>query len=266
MHYSLRFMHSTEPGNERKLEHKKLSYFLDQKILMNLFISQMTLKRIFLLILVIIFDAPSASPQVTISGTLLGVHGKPMELAHVLICQPPDYLPQKIIATDESGSYSFTVDSLGIWIFKFIGVHHREKNVAVFLNDQANIGLDVQLGSFTYVKDFDNVKVNSTLNNWNILSPCSMQKDSNGTYSAVLNTTSDTIEYQLMNVRYGGPYEGTQADRYAYRKSRGYVSIVGTQEKKATIVFDPKKLIEAQIPAQVHLICKDSRTIQFSCI
>jgi peroxiredoxin len=208
----------------------------------------------------------STLTQTTVTGKVTGSEGKPMLVATVILSQLPDLKPVESVGVSSKGEFEFTIDTNGIWMLQFTGVHHQEHDVALYVDRQKKVGLNVQLAAYDYLGSFDAVKVTGNFNNWYPLSASPMQKQSDGTYTAEIETKVDSLVYQLMYVRRGDACEGTQADRYASNASGSYNSIVAATHGKVRIVFDPRKLLRSDKPAKVSFSNSESTTSKFARI
>lgn len=222
--------------------------------------------RVQFFLFITLFSIATALAQTTATGKVTGSDGMPMSLATVILAQPPDFKPAKSLGVGKDGEFKITIDTKGIWMLRFTGVHHHERFVALYIDTQKTINLNVQLGTYDYLKDFDSVKVTGNFNKWYPLSAVSMQKQSDSTYAVEIETKTDSIVYQLMYVRSGDAIEGTRADKYAYNGSGSYNSIIATKGGKARIVFDPRKLFRSDKPAKVTFLIGDSITSKFASI
>ena len=81
-----------------------------------------------------------------------------------------------------------------------------------------------------------------------------MSKQTDGRYTAEIETKEDSVAYRLMYARDGNQVEGTQADRFSFTSPQGYNSIVAAQGGRVTIVFSPNLLDRSESPASVTFI------------
>ena len=56
-----------------------------------------------------------------------------------------------------------------------------------------------------------------------------MSKQTDGSYTAEIETKDDSVAYRLMYVRDGNQVEGTQADRFTFSSPSGYNSIIAAK-------------------------------------
>jgi peroxiredoxin len=217
-------------------------------------------------LLIALLSIASSLAQTTVTGKVTGSDGMPMSMATVILTQLPDFKPVKSVSVDKNGGFKITIATNGIWMLRFTGVHHREHFVALYIDKQKRIDLNLQLGTYDYLADFDSVKVTGNFNNWYPLSAVPMQKQPDGLYTAEIQTKADSVVYRLLYVRSGDAIEGTQADKYEYNGSGSYNSIIATKGGKARIVFDPRKLFRSGKPAEVTFLNGDSTSSKFARI
>jgi len=204
------------------------------------------------------------SAQTTVKGTVTGYDGKPMKMANVVLTELPDYVGVKSVIADSNGLFSITVDTAGIWMLRFSGVSHKSHVMALYVAEPETITVNIQLGTYDYVKDFSGAKVTGNFNNWYPLSAVPMQKQSDGTYVVEIETSLDSVIYQLKYVRDAGDIEGTQADKYVTNKSESYHSVVAVKNNKAKIIFDTQKLSPSNQLLKIAFVNTDSSAIKFS--
>ncbi|MGO9480758.1 MAG: thioredoxin-like domain-containing protein [Candidatus Kryptoniota bacterium] len=207
--------------------------------------------------------------QTTITGKITDQDGKPMPIANVVLKLSTDNTPLKVAKVDKEGQYSITIDSTGVWVLYFVGVYHEPQEVAVFSDKPAALKLNVKLSTYRYSDTLSQVKVVGNFNSWSSQTAVPMQKQSDGTFSAEVESKSDSVAYRLENVIQGDAIdgnlvEGTQADDFAYNDYSGYNSIVHAIAGSVKIVFDPSKLIKSSLPAEVTFADSASFDAQFA--
>ncbi len=212
-----------------------------------------TMRNPLLLIVVLLWVAPiacapkKASEGLTVHGRLLSSDGKPLRDAYVSLMGHGTRFRH---TTDAGGRFSFAVDTSGGYWLWLTGVH-RQTLLAPLLID-APISLEARLCAAEYLSGIDSVGVIGDFNDFsteNGVIP--MTARANGTFEAVIETSADSLRYQLVGVQVDRlPLEGTQADRYEFdwdrpllgHKSGKYLSIVAAGRGQTTIVFDPDDL------------------------
>ncbi len=201
--------------------------------------------------------------QTIVKGTLLGYDGKPMINANVVIKQPLDNAVFKSYDVGKDGKFKFKVDTTGIWILYFIGVNHTAYQTALYVDKPATLDLNVRLSTYEYLSDFSHAEIMGNFNNW--LAPnVKMEKNSDGTYSAEIDSKSDSVIYRLLNVAKGDAVEGTDASSYIYNDFEGYNSVILSKPGKVKIVFDPKKIVKSTRSNEATFSDSASLTVQFA--
>ncbi len=201
-----------------------------------------------------------ASAQTIVKGRVVGVDGEPMTGANVSLAPSDKAKSLKIVQADKNGKFTITIDSIGIWMLQFAGVGHQDYRIALYVDRSQTIEMAVNLESYRYLQDFSEARVVGDFNRWYVLSGVPLAKRVDGTYEAEIETNGDTVAYRLNGVRDGGPIEGTQADRYVYEDTNGYVSVLGVRPGKVKIVFDPSKFPRSRQKARVTFV-RASKTI-----
>lgn len=207
-----------------------------------------------LALLFLLIAAAGGSAQTVVTGKVLGAHGKPMIRANYFLRQPFDTATVRAGDVAKDGSFSLIVPSNGVWLLTLTGVHHAGHAVGLYIESRDPVEVNVRLTSYTYLKDFDDVRAFGSFNNWYNLTAVPLRKEAGGEYIAKIRTKAPSISYMLANVRYGGSVEGTQPAEYAYRWSQGYESIIPAKDGIATIVFNPDELVRSSEPAKVKFV------------
>ena len=182
------------------------------------------------------------SAHILVEGRLTGAEGKPMPLARVYLTYPSDNNPIKFVNTNKNGWYRIEIDSEGLWMLHFTGVFHHDYSVALYLNNKETIKLNVKLRAYNYFPKFNRVAVIGNFNNWSVPRAVPLKKELNGTYSAVIESKTDSVIYRLINIRTGGEVEGTNLDGFPAKGITGFNSFQFAHDGKAKIIFNPHKL------------------------
>ncbi len=201
--------------------------------------------------------------QTIVTGTLVGYDGKPMVNANVVLKQPLDDTVFKSFDVGKDGKFKFEVDTTGIWIIYFTGVNHRAYQTALYVDKPATLDVKVRLKTYEYLSDFSHAEIMGNFNNW--LAPdVKMEENSDGTYSAEIDSKSDSVIYRLLNVAKGDAVEGTDEDSYIYNGYEGYNSVILSKPGKVKIVFDPKKLVKSTRSSEATFSDSASLNVQFA--
>jgi len=205
-----------------------------------------------------------SNAQTIVKGTLVGYNGKPMVNASVALKQPLDITVIKSAAADKDGKFKIEVDSSGIWILYFTGVDHEPYQMALYVDKSSTVNVNVRLKTYGYLNDFSNAKVLGNFNGWLDSTAVPMTKNADGTYSAEVDSRSDTVIYRLQNVAKEDLVEGTQADAYAFNDYQGYNSLIFSKPGKVKITFDPNKLVTSSNPQEVKFARPSSFAARFA--
>jgi thiol-disulfide isomerase/thioredoxin len=166
-------------------------------------------------------------------------------------------------AADREGRFSFSVEKEGGYWLWLAGVHHKTLLIPILADgNQKMIDVTVRLATADYVVPLEKVYVIGDFNKFSTKSgSIEMQKQSDGTFAATVESQSDTLRYQLSGVQTGDfPICGTQADSFEPNKENPLIadhsflfdSVIKTGGKPVRIVFDPKKLPRSQADADIR--------------
>jgi thiol-disulfide isomerase/thioredoxin len=219
----------------------------------------------FLLVLLLSIITVSKA-QTIVSGTLLGSDDKPMINACVVLKQPIDNNVVKSVNADKGGNYKIGVDSTGLWMLYFVGVNHSTFQMALYIDTPETENINVRLKTHEYLNDFTDAAVMGSFNDWSNKTAVPLTKNPDGTYSAVVDSKSDTVAYRLLRIAKEAAVEGTEADRYEYNGNDGYNSVILSKPGKVKIVSDPAKLIKSSKPVELTFSDSSSLTTQFAII
>ncbi|MEK6565132.1 MAG: thioredoxin-like domain-containing protein, partial [Bacteroidota bacterium] len=97
-------------------------------------------------------------------------------------------------------------------------------------------------------------------NNFDFGSAKPMTKLENGTYQAEFETKAEKFKYQIWQAEATQrSVNGTQSEAFEYDNGGDYQSVVTPKDGKATIVFDPKRLVRNESKPQVRFTDGDKR-------
>lgn len=199
--------------------------------------------RLIVFLLTVLFTTLGIYAQTTITGKITGADGEPMPLANLFLTKPNEKDIFDSVTADKNGNYRMTIASTGIWTLRFAGVYHKDYTLSLYVEKPAGIALDVQLRSYDYLNDSIEAKVTGNFNIWYPPWAVPMIKQQDGTYSADIESKSDTIVYRLVGIASDGEVEGTEADKFIYNGNGGYNSVLFSKKRKVEITYDPQKLI-----------------------
>lgn len=220
--------------------------------------------RLFSFLFVSLLFINSSSARITVYGRVTGTDDRPMSVARVLLTYPSDDQPIRSVAVRKDGKFSIAIDSEGLWTLHFIGTFHHEYTIAIYVNSMKDIQIDVRLETYNYGTNFGRAAIIGNFNGWSVPRSIELLEDQDSTYSAVVDSKSDTIFYRLVNVSTGGEIEGTDADGFLPNGIEGYNSFLITKKGKVKIVFDPRKLARSSQPATFKIITADRIESRFA--
>jgi peroxiredoxin len=196
--------------------------------------------------LILFLFSTYSSAGTIVYGNVTGTEGKPMLLANVFLNRPNDDRIVKSLTIRKDGKFSMKIDSSGIWIVRFTGVYHRQYVIAIYIDTQKSINLNVKLEPYNYGDDFKRAMVIGNFNNWHFPSAIPLKENQDGTFSASIKSNYDTVVYRLINTGVRGQAEGTQATSFAYNGKGGYNTLLIGKKGKVKIVFDPRKIVQSE--------------------
>lgn len=180
-----------------------------------------------------------AVAQTAIHGKLLSVDGGIIPKTSISIHQdnPRDVFSEyEDIYDGADGAYRIEIHEPGIYNITFRGIYHRPLTMHFLIIDQPVIEMDVLLLP-TYCNDgryFSNeeylqwIRVVGNFNSYNYHTGKSFSKNHDGSISAFIPVTSDTVRYQIKGLGYGwsGPTPLPMADKYQIRDDRSFESVL----------------------------------------
>lgn len=216
----------------------------------------------------LLMTAAAAVPEQTtvhVEGTVRAADGTPMAGTYV----SPGGLGQRIrIVTDADGRFAFDFDQPGAYFCWFAAPWHMTATVPLLIPASGRLHVDVRLQTVDYAEPFDTVSVVGDFNDFDTeQGAVAMTPRGDGTFAATIETTADSLHYQLLGVQAGEhprtgrgyPLCGTQFDRLEFDFDRPllqnhggkYVAVVAARDGAAQIVFDPARLPRSGAPLDV---------------
>lgn len=210
--------------------------------------------KVYSFLLTLFFLFVNSYATITVHGRVTGTDDKPISVARVFLTYPSDNHPIKSVEVQKDGNYKIDIDCRGLWILHFIGIYHHVYQIAIYANDSKNIKLNVKLETYHYSNSFDGVKIIGNFNNWSVPRGIPMKKEKDGTYSAIVSSSFDTVFYRLVYVRTDGEVEGTDSEGYVPNGMDSYSSFLISNNGTVKIVFDPKKLVYSDKPENFKFV------------
>ncbi len=196
------------------------------------------------IILFFAFVLPHSAQTTVVKGKLLDLNGKPSKMAMIGIIQPYSQNAKEFVNCDAEGNYKLELKSPGVNTLLFSMPHHNGAKTIIINNKQKEVTVNVKLAAYSYKDNFDNASVAGDFNGFNISAPEKMTKQSDGTYTFEIKSENPKVKYQLCRITASErTVNGTDSGEFEPDSSGDYRSIIPVKDGKATVVFDPKKLI-----------------------
>src|SRR5437867_6857321 len=175
------------------------------------------------------------SSVTVISGRLLDADGKPMPIADVHLTPLDARGPVAEGKVGPDGSYALATTQTGAFLLRFTAVDHAGALVPLLLIGPATIKLDVQLPGYTYADTIDQVFAIGDWNHFDFGTGRRMIKQPDGRYTLDVETSDDTVAYQLLGVtKEKRSINGTSSDRFFYDGGGDYRSVLRVEKGKTT--------------------------------
>lgn len=199
----------------------------------------------FLLVGMVFFLNFSLYGQTTVvKGKLLDLNGNPSKYAEVGISSSAGMNGKDFVKCDDKGNYSIELKKRGGNFLMYSIPGHSAQIVPLINDKNKDVIIDVTLAPYEYKDKFDDIGVEGSFNNFDIYKPEEMTKDSDGTYSYVVKTDKKQILYQISGIEKSGRIINAPDSKSYIADSTGdYYSVMSVTDGKATITFDPSKLL-----------------------
>lgn len=205
----------------------------------------------YILLLILILISIKLTAQTTITGSLLGYDGKPMQMAHISIYNPSIEKSRVISEVGKDGSYSVTINENGPYYVNYVGLHHQGESVLLATENFVNEKIDVHLELKKYPSSNYPNKIIGDFNNFNQAKGIDMKVMPDSTYSATIETKEDKIKFVII-VSMLNATNGTQPAEYEFDTKKGiYLTVLKAVDGKVEINYDPAKLPVSDIKASL---------------
>lgn len=203
-------------------------------------------KSAFFILAILLFAYSLQSEELlTFQGKLLGYDGKPMKMAqiHFRIPYMETGFQSKTVTAESDGSFKFEILKKSVLDLQFTGTDHIQTRLKFYsVQEDKNINLDVKLCRNNVDPNFKDVSVIGNFNDYDFNSGVPMKKSSDGSYSAEIRKSEDTLKYQIL-----GPFNtpephsvnGKQADFFEYDNGGDYRSVIVAKENSIIVRFNP---------------------------
>jgi thiol-disulfide isomerase/thioredoxin len=189
-----------------------------------------------------------------------------MAVAHVHLLRAPAVGP--LASLDLAGDSEFELETTeaGALVVRFTGVGHVSEDVPLYVESPQHIEVDVRLGTPDYKDDFGAVVASGAFNGFSS-TPLELQPE--GRMTAVIESPDPEVTYHLAGATktpHAPWIPGTDSDEFGYDLLYGYQSVIPTREGKATLVFDPSKLVRGSQSVEVRFRDPQSRAARHYAI
>ena len=200
------------------------------------------MRNLIYVIITAIFFLSAASDgiaQTIINGKVLSADGSAIVKAEISTAVPgvQDIFAENQIRVEvaEDGAYQLHIDRPGIYNLKVSGVFHHTMNIPVMVYDQPTLEMNILMLPvyFNDGRHFENedylqwIRVLGSFNNYDYRSgePFSLNRD--GSISAMVPVTSDTMRIQVSGLSYGQRASAIPpADKYELLSNNSFVSVL----------------------------------------
>jgi len=208
--------------------------------------------KIFLQITIILLSFSSLFSQVTIRGTVVGADSKPIENGIVAFIKREN-MPYTVSKPISNGTFEVVFEDRDKTIYLLIGAPFHAPTTMVLPSYEDKI-IDVKVKLQALTLPTDGVKIITDIDGFDFEKSKNMSKNNDGTYTYEISTDKKAVKYQILyNFKHKGFYD--YLPQQSQRSSHGtmgelsedmggdYLSTVQVENGKATIIFDPQKLI-----------------------
>lgn len=193
-----------------------------------------------------------AQEKTTVHGRILGADGNPMQAARVGLGH--DNADGSWVSANARGEYTLTFERIGLVNIYYSGVGHNTHTVPLLLEKgDENINVNVRLGRFDHSGSYDSLMVIGDFNDWDWGTGVKMVRAKNGRFTASVSAPKGaaTLSYQIIGLVNGHSVNGTDGVRYEYDGGGDWKSVVSVKKGKATITFDPARLVAGNTDPEV---------------
>ena len=219
--------------------------------------------KTFLLLVAYLFCVTSLFSQVTIKGTVLGADSKPIQNGIVAFTKGENATYNES-QTISNGKFEMVYNGKGSTIYLLTGApFHSPYTFVLPANEEKVIEVEIKLQALELPAD--GVRFISEAGEFDFNKSLPMLKKADGTYSYEVETSAKTLKYQVM---YSFDFEGQSSVRTSHGtmgelsedKAGDFYSSIPVVNGKATIIFDPSKLMKPAGEYYARVISEPMRT------
>ncbi len=187
----------------------------------------------------------------TITGTVTSRTGAPFVVAHVHLADAMGR-PSQSVAAKKDGSYSLKTSLTGLYYVTFTAVDHRMAKERLLLAGQKSVVVNGTLVPNAATNEIDSVLITGDFNQF--AATAAMRRGDNGTFVFDVAWPAKTMRYQVQIFTKGmspaalrelHTVNGTQFTSVEYDSGGDYRSVISVTGGKASITFDPRRLVVA---------------------
>ncbi|MDT8437249.1 MAG: hypothetical protein RRA92_10900 [Gemmatimonadota bacterium] len=210
-----------------------------------------------------------APPPTHLHGTLLGPDGGPIPVSHVHVLPETD-LREAIasVAAGPDGTWSLEIEETGVFLLRFTGADHLEAMTRLLVPEAGEeIAVDARLGGHEIPDELEEVTLIGDFNDFSFgAGGVPMKRGDDGRFRATVETDADTLAYQVLGVAGSRSINGTMGDRLVYDGGGDYRSVVGVDDGRVEIVFDPSLLRRSDAKPATSFRDEESAPARFAAL
>lgn len=186
---------------------------------------------------------------VRITGRILAANGEAPARAHVHaallnhIRLSSAAKPTVSVEVAPNGNFSLEVPLNKAVALQFTAADHEMLQVPVYFEREDEVEVEVRLRPNPYVETFETVRIVGLWNDFDFQAADTMVRQKDGTFLWEQEADTSFVSYQLLDITSNyHSVNGTMSERLIYDGGGDYRSVVGVDQGKARIIFDPSLL------------------------
>ena len=208
------------------------------------------MKRISLLLFLVTLVPLALQAQTTVKGKISTADGTLLKQAHVHLYplgKGVGQEPIKSVEVNRDGTYSLMLTEPGYHQILVTGVDHNYVSLPLFAEkNQKAISLDIQMPSFEYDLNPEQVMIIGSWNDFDFNSASLMERQEDGTFTFELETNEKELHYQVIGIASSGAgmrsVNAPGSIDYVYDGGGDYRSVLRVKPGNVTITFNPADL------------------------
>ncbi|NGP76315.1 carboxypeptidase regulatory-like domain-containing protein [Balneolaceae bacterium YR4-1] len=184
--------------------------------------------------------------QAVLSGTVRSLDGSSLPRAHVTLDPYSDNLfySSETVEVQSNGSFQIVAPRSGIYRVSITGAMHKGLQFPVWIREPGTMQLDIQLdpknlddGEYFNSNEYLSwIRVTGNFNGYNYDRGVRFERIDSNTLRATINTSLDTLHYQITGLTSGTTVLPGAAD-YRLRDSRNYEAIVPVKNNRVVLIY-----------------------------